>query len=124
MTNEIVAQLFVDTFVEKDSKSSSREERSLGFFEGLQRRFAADARKPLQESLQAVPGLDVLEQRPHQNAGTSKGWLAKYNLWIHDDDGFHTLIEGNTGSTSLFPLACFSLHSVPDTITSIRTTIG
>jgi hypothetical protein len=91
VTAEGVAKPLVDTLVQKDAHLMAGEQRLFCFLESLRCHVPADGGKPLQKSLQAVSGFEILEQSAHQNSRASKRRGTGHNGGIANDDRLHAL---------------------------------
>ena len=64
------------------------------FFQSLQGLLAANGGEPRKKALQAVSGLDVVEQCTHQHPCASKCRRTGHNRGIANDDRLHDFIAG------------------------------
>ena len=68
------------------------EQGFLRFFQSLQCLLPADGREPRQKALQAVSGLDVVEECAHQHPCASKCRRTGHDGGIANDDRLHVYI--------------------------------
>ena len=65
------------------------EQRILGFFESLKSHLPGYCRKSFQEALKAMPSLEVVEERAHQDSCATKDQLTGHHCGVANDYGLH-----------------------------------